>query len=334
MAVGSRVSQAGPEHHPLSARPAGRCHRVPLRRRRHADPGRWGGQPALPVRRPRNRLEEQCFGKNDKPATSSDGYVLRRSRYDARDNEIEQAVFDADERPVMHKEGYASLHWKHDDHDRRIEADLAEHRRQALRQNDSAAILRQTYDDRGRLAEVRFFDENDRPTPVKNGCATLRLKYDERGNRIEHAFFDVEGQPTCTQRRLRPPAAEIRRSRQPHRAVLPGRNGLPVADENGYATPMRWQLNEFGDVIGEAYFGLDGKPVAGRGYASLRKGYDARGRPTQRSLRRRRSSGADQRGSCQRALALRRSRQRRAAGLLRRQRPAHPRQGTATPWCS
>ena len=196
-----------------------------------------------------NRLEFGTFGTDGKPINVK-GHAKTASRFDARGSVVEEAYFDAGGGPVLSDEGFARVKYVRDSRGREIETAYFGTDGKPLNQKHGYAKLTYRYDEYGALVEAACFDARGKPVLNDNGIARMTVATDEFGRTIDQAFFGTLGESV-------------------------------IGTKNYPYHRAKYILDERGNELEFATFGVDGKPLAapespgGRPCARVVRRFDA-----------------------------------------------------------
>jgi len=222
-------------------------------------------------------LKEACFDVNDHPkvASSMDGAAVLTYVRDTNERVTEEAAFGPDGKPIQTTGGYARKQEQYDaagkeigrqewlvsgestvwqygaDHQLTETAYYDAQGKPEAKKGDTFAVVRYEQTDKGQKTVTRYFGPDQKPVAAKNGCAIEREDRDAKGQLLKDACFDVNDHPMVS------------------------------ASTDGAAT-ITYVRDKDEDVIEEAAFGPDGKPVETTdGYAHFKATEDSTGKFTQ-----------------------------------------------------
>lgn len=182
-------------------------------------------------------IVESSFGGRDRNSCLREGgYAKSIQGYNKHGNLTEQTFFGLDNKLHLTWHGYAKMKMKYDKRGTMME-EIAyfDTDGNPCQMYLYYAKMKMKYDKRGNIIEKTYFDANGNPCEIYGNYAKETMKYDKRGIMMEGlAYFDTNGNP------------------------------CEIADQHDYYAKKTWKHNKRGNVIEEAYFGIDGDPCENR----------------------------------------------------------------------
>ncbi|RYZ02541.1 MAG: AgmX/PglI C-terminal domain-containing protein [Myxococcales bacterium] len=116
-----------------------------------------------------NELSLTLLDEQGRPLVGSNGWAMRKRRYDELDAVIETAFFDASGSPVRERER-------------------------------GAALVREPRGERGNVTSELFYDERGEPALGTQGYHRADIEYDQRDNPVSYVYSDVKDVPLRSRR--------------------------------------------------------------------------------------------------------------------------------------
>jgi hypothetical protein len=189
-----------------------------------------------------NRTEWAYFGTDGKNLSLlKHGYAKVKVDYDDFGNVKTVAFFDDNNKPILLEDGFAKVVYKYDNKGDMIEEvaffDIIDDKISLYKgEKGEYAKMIQEYDGRGNLRKQAFFGVNNERVLLEDGFAEVVWVYDdEQGHLKEKAFFGInEGE-------------RVKCKKGPYK-------------KGGY-WKMTLQYDLQGNILEQAYLGVDGKPI-------------------------------------------------------------------------
>ncbi len=236
-----------------------------------------------------NRIEWTRFlGVEGQPVTVKNGYTSVQRKRDIWWNITEEHYYDDDGDPVITSDGSAGWRGSFDTRGREIERIFLGKSGEAVLGKDGYAGWLAEYDDLGRKTAVHYLDLSMKPVAnVGDGVAGWKARFDDWGNRVEVAYFGLDGKPASSVHGEAGWRAEYDRNGNQTKCQYVDVKGAPTLRAwsdgasftgQGYAL-VRRTFDAHGELIGEAYFGVDDEHVARPGsWSHATYAYDDLGR--------------------------------------------------------
>lgn len=232
-----------------------------------------------------NNQTWEYIGLDEKPFPRLDGHGIAvvNKLYDSTGKLQGENYEDACGAPAVWKDhGYSALSYQYDENGLKMREDfLGPDGEPALRLDRGYASRTYEYDNAGRIIRTRFYGENQEPViDTEYHCAGFEYEYNERGLESVIRYLGLEDDTLMI--RLDYGFSEVRRSYDSagnlvgERYYVDGKEA--VWKERGYASYLStyqnglWTESRYYDDKGDLTPRLD------RGYAIIRREYDARGR--------------------------------------------------------
>ncbi|MDE7462592.1 MAG: serine/threonine protein kinase [Muribaculaceae bacterium] len=184
-----------------------------------------------------------------------------RNKYDERDNVTERAYYNAAGNPTNDENGIHREVSKYDNLNHLIRSETYDTNGKLKNSKGvNAAIRINEYDDRGNLITSTFFDASG-----KRGSDNLNVhkyynEYDKIVNKITHQIsFGIDGKPIIANGVAPEGRIEYDKRGNLTRLMCYDGYGKKINCGKGWAE-QRFEYDDTGDKISEAYFDLDGKP--------------------------------------------------------------------------
>ncbi len=227
-----------------------------------------------------NRTRQSFFGTDGNPILLKDGSAGWIARHDARGNRTNLFWLGTDGRPATIRDGTAGVRAEYDDHGRQTLAVWLGPDGRPVLDSDGTAGWRKAYDRHGNPTNVFWFGLDGNPVLLSDGTAGQRIRYDSRGNKTEVVYFGTDGLPALHEAGNAGWRAEYDSRGNMTATFSLGTDGKPLATEDG-CTEIRFEYDRSGNLLSKRYLDPAGNPVAGRdGIAEERREYDGRGNET------------------------------------------------------
>ncbi len=206
-----------------------------------------------------NKIRERPLGLNGMLAN---GCFDLRMKYDNLDNVIENSYFNGSGQPVACNEGYHKEVMKYNSNNQCTETEFYGVNGKLVNAgNNKCAVIKREYDSRGNMISQTYFNSNG-----NRGTDNLKVhkyfnQYDKITNKICHQIsFGADGKPiiannTAAEGRLEYDSRGNVVKLQCYDGYGEKVNGLRGWHET------RYEYNDAGEMVSEAYFSLEGKPV-------------------------------------------------------------------------
>ena len=209
----------------------------------------------------------------------TEGYAIRKYRYDSDGNLLEESYFDASGRPTHNKDGYHRLTAKRDDRGNAIEVRFWDDSSSPATGPEGTAGWDAQYDDSDNPIKITWVGQDGKPAFNQSGYAMGIRKFDTNHHLVDVQFFDTNGQPVLSSQgcgrvtwQYDDKLGRIRES-----ACFLADKSTPALTDRGYARTKR-EYDQLGREVKRTYLGKDGKPTRIKGgYAAFTKEYDAFG---------------------------------------------------------
>ena len=230
-----------------------------------------------------NKIKIQYIGLDGNLMIRSDlGYAQADRTFDEMGRLIGEAYYDVDGEPKVNNEGYASYKESYDMNGNWVESKYYDAQEKLTRRWDTGyAVIRNEYDVFNQRIAQYYYDMDGKTLIVNTEryCAGMLFSYDNKGNRTDIRYIGPNWEPMI---RSDLGYAQVIKTYD-DAGQLTGEayfdvNGQPVACNDGYASYK--SVYENGLWRESSYFDTESKPVlrSDTGYAVIKNTYDAHGR--------------------------------------------------------
>ena len=222
-----------------------------------------------------NEIKTVPVGTNGKQAP---GRLTSIKKYDEKDNCIEYCLFDR-ERPSLDHDGVHKYAYSYNKQNRLIEMKCYDtNGKLTIDRSLGCAIERNEFDNKGNRTKAYYYGTDGKPTRGKEGWASSTYEYNAMGKVIRQCFFDTDGKPTNPSLMVPIGICEYDKwGNMIYIAALDEKGNYIVNPNTGWAISKK-EYNEKSQLLSEAYYDTNDKPMTGRdGYHRLKYKYDKSG---------------------------------------------------------
>ena len=208
------------------------------------------------------------------------GIAFVQYEYDLYGNRVGEAYYNVYGRPCANKQGYAAVQRVCDARKLVLaEAYYGTDGNPVALSSGYAAVQKEYNDLRQTVREMWFGTDGEPTMNTSYGAYGAEYAYDEAGNQNMQRYLDAEGNPTAGKNGYAEVHKQLNAAKKVIREAYYGLDGKPVARTDTYACATEYEYDEAGNQSVVRYYGADNKPVLNKtGSAEIHKTYNANGK--------------------------------------------------------